>query len=94
MNYTKRKKKVVTITTLLDIYLFVSRCWNNHQLAVEHKMSVGKALKALRMVISEAGRLKNGKMLVTRARALLQNIVEHQENDQELEASGGASKAR
>jgi len=57
----------------LDAFLLVSRCWNNHDLAVAHKMSVERAIHILREV-----RRSGGKALARRANVLLQEIVKKQ----------------
>lgn len=62
----------------LSRFWFISRCWNDYQLAKDHGVSVERAIKELRQV-QECARGQGGKVLARRAKALLDEIVLKQE---------------
>jgi len=59
----------------LETYLYVHRCWQDHDLAKSEKMSVERAIKLLRECAMEATKKRTGTRLATRCYKLLDAIV-------------------
>lgn len=68
---------------LTEKYLLVSRCWNNHTLAVSEKMTNGRAIRDLQDVVARSHNWR----LKRRANDLLGRIIFDQEEPDYLKGS-------
>lgn len=73
---------------LFQQYLLVARCWNDHALALTHKMTVEKAIGLLREVIVEGVKHKHGHQLAVRAGKLMHDVVYVQDEPQHVNVGG------
>lgn len=78
-------KSGVSMAELAKMYMFVSQCWQDPDMAVKENMSVSRALRILRHIQMYVLYKPNGFRLSRRSEKLLMEIVNFQEEPQEFQ---------